>query len=138
MRDAEKTIGSLIEKSNVSFISTIDSDGFPNTKAMLKPVKRDGIKVIYFHTNTSSMKVNQYRLNPKACLYFLDRRFFRGVMLRGTMEVLTGQDIKSDIWQEGFEMYYPLGETDPDYCILKFTSIDGRYYSNFSSENFTI
>jgi hypothetical protein len=28
--------------------------------------------------------------------------------------------------------------TDPDYCVLKFTAENGRYYSNFKSENFAI
>lgn len=59
-------------------------------------------------------------------------------MLRGTMEVLEDDEFKKMIWQDGDEMYYPLGVTDPDYCILKFTAVDGRLYSNFKSENFTI
>lgn len=33
MRDAVKTIGNLIDKQNVSFISSVDENGYPNTKA---------------------------------------------------------------------------------------------------------
>lgn len=88
MRDSKKTIGGLIDKQSVSFISSVDGDGFPNTKAMLPPRKREGLRVFYFTTNTSSMRVGQYRANPKACIYFCDKRFFRGVMLKGTVEVL--------------------------------------------------
>lgn len=57
MRDAEKTIGLLIDKQKVAFIGSVDSDGFPNMKAMLAPRKREGIRVFYFTTNTSSMRV---------------------------------------------------------------------------------
>lgn len=138
MRDVEKTIGNLIDKQNVSFISSMDLDGFPNTKAMLPPRKREGIKTFYFTTNTSSMRVSQYRGNPKACIYFCDRRFFRGVMLIGTMEVLEDSQSKEMIWQEGDTMYYPKGITDPDYCVLRFTAVKGRFYSSFKSESFTI
>lgn len=138
MRDAEKTIGNLIDKQGVSFISSLDDEGFPNTKAMLPPRKRDGIKTFYFTTNTSSMRVKQFRDNPKACIYFCDKRFFRGVMLKGTMEVLEDAASKEMIWQEGDTMYYPKGVTDPDYCVLKFIAQTGRYYANFSSENFMI
>ena len=138
LRDPVQTIGNLIDKQNVSFISSVDDDGFPNTKAMLPPSKREGIKTFYWHTNTSSMRVAQYRKDPKACIYFCDRRFFRGVMLKGTMEVLEDTAIKEMIWQEGFTMYYPLGVTDPDYCILKFTATSGRYYANLSSETFPV
>ncbi|MBE7721888.1 pyridoxamine 5'-phosphate oxidase family protein [Lacrimispora indolis] len=138
MRDAVQTIGNLIDKQGVSFISSLDEDGFPNTKAMLPPRKRDGIKTFYFTTNTSSMRAAQFHRNPKACIYFCDKRFFRGVMLKGTMEVLEDEESKEMIWQEGDTMYYPKGVTDPDYCVLKFTAQTGRYYANFSSENFVI
>lgn len=138
MRDSEKTIGNLIDKQNVAFISSVDSEGFPNNKAMLPPRKREGIKEFYFSTNTSSMRVEQYRTNPKACIYFCDKRFFRGVMLKGTMEVLEDSKSKEMIWQEGDTMYYPKGVTDPDYCVLRFTAQSGRFYSKFKSEDFTI
>lgn len=138
MRDAEKTIGNMIDKIGVSIISSVDEDGFPNTKAMLPPRKREGIKHIYFTTNTSSMRVSQYTNNPKACIYFCDKRFFRGVMLTGIMEVLKDNASKEMIWRDGDEMYYPEGVEDPDYCVLKFTANKGRFYSNFKSEDFDI
>ena len=138
MRDAEKTIGNLIDKQGVSFISSVDADGYPNTKAMLPPRRREGLRVFYFTTNTSSMRVSQYRKNTRACIYFCDRRFFRGVMLKGTMEVLEDSDSKEMIWREGDTMYYPGGVTDPDYCVLRFTAEKGRYYSSFKSEDFEV
>lgn len=138
MRDVEKTIGNLIDKQSTAYISSVDDEGFPNTKAMLAPRKREGIKTFYFTTNTSSMRVGQFRKNSKACIYFCDKRFFRGVMLKGTMEVLEDSENKEMIWQPNDTMYYPLGVTDPDYCVLKFTADNGRYYSNFKSESFPI
>jgi general stress protein 26 len=138
MRNPEQAIGNLIDKQGVSFICSIDKDGFPNTKAMLPPRQREGIKQFYFTTNTSSMRVGQYRENPKASIYFCDKRSFRGVMLRGTMEVREDQASKEMIWREGDTMYYPLGVTDPDYCVLRFTAENGRYYSNFKSEDFVV
>lgn len=138
MRDSQKTIGNMIDKQSICYISSIDKDGFPNTKAMLKPRKRNGIKEIYLSTNTSSLKVQSFRANPRACLYFCDKRFFRGVMLKGTVEVLEDQNSKNMIWKWGDTMYYKQGKTDPDYCVLKFTAISARYYSNFKSEELEI
>jgi len=89
MRDAEKTVGNMIDKLKTAFIGSIDSEGFPNMKAMLQPRKREGIKTIYLTTNTSSMRVAQYRENNHA-------------------------------------------------CVLKFTAISGRFYSNFKSESFAV
>ena len=90
---------------------------FPNMKAMLPPRKRVGIKEFWFTTHTSSMRVAQYRENSNASVYFYDKRFFRGVMLIGPMEVLEDAEAKQMIWLEGDTMYYPKGVTDPDYCV---------------------
>lgn len=138
MKDVEKTIGKLIDNQKVAFIGSIDTDGFPNMKAMLQPRRREGIRIFYFTTNTSSMRVSQFLKNNHSCLYFCDGRFFRGVMLKGTMEVLTDNVHKELIWEEGDTMYYKEGVTDPDYCVLKFTAISGRYYSSFKSESFVV
>lgn len=138
MRNPEQTIGNIADKQRTAFIGSIDQDGFPNIKAMLQPRKREGIRTFYFTTNTSSLRVSQFRQNKRACIYFCDNRFFRGVMLRGTMEVLTDADTKKMIWREGDTEYYPGGVTDPDYCVLRFTAHSGRFYSNYHSEEFTI
>ena len=138
LKDAEKTIGNIIDKQKISFIGSVDEEGFPNTKAMLAPRMREGIRVIYFSTNTSSARVRQFRKNPKACVYFCDKRFFLGAMLKGHMEVLEDAQHKEMLWQAGDTMYYPKGVTDPDYCVLRFTATSGRYYSNFKSQDFTV
>ena len=138
MKNPEETIGKMIDKSGTSFVSYVDEDGYPITKAMLKPRKRNGIKEIWFSTNTSSDKVRYLRKNNKASIYFIDKRYFRGVSLIGTIEVLETTEAKEMIWQTGDEMFYKEGVSDPDYCVLKFTAHKGRYYSNFKSENFDI
>ena len=138
MRNPEETIGNLVDKQSVSFISSIDENGYPNTKAMLAPVKREGIKTFYWHTNSPSIRVAQYRNNSKACIYFCDKRFFRGVMLKGIMEVVEDIEIKKEIWKDEFSIYYNGGMDGGDFIILKFTAKNGRYYSNFHSEDFEI
>ena len=44
MKDTNKTIGDMIDKASTTIISSVDENGFPNTKAMLPPRKRNGIK----------------------------------------------------------------------------------------------
>lgn len=138
MKDPEQTIGKMADKAGLTLISYIDDEGYPITKAMLKPREREGIKIFWFSTNTSSNKVKYFRQNPKASIYFVDKRFFRGASLSGTVEVLETAEDKERIWRNGDTMYYKEGVTDPDYCVLKFTAEKGRYYSNFKSEDFEI
>ena len=138
MRNPTETIGNLIDKQSTSFISSVDEDGFPNTKAMLAPCKREGIKTFYWHTNSPSMRVKHYRNNPKACVYFCDKRFFRGVMLKGKMEVLEDKKTLKEIWKDEYDMYYKGGMNGGDFIVLKFTAESGRFYGNFKSEDFEI
>lgn len=138
MKNAQQTIGNLIDKQKTVYVGSVDGAGCPNIKAMLAPRKRYGIKTFLFSTNTSSQRVAQFRANPNSCLYFCDRRFFRGVQLLGTMEVLEEREYKELIWQTGDTLYYAEGVTDPDYCVLRFTARSGRYYCNFKSEDFDI
>lgn len=71
----------IIDKASTSFIAYVDDNGYPITKAMLKHRERNGIKTIWFSTNTSSNKVKYFKENNKASVYFIDKRFFRGVSL---------------------------------------------------------
>ncbi|AKA69012.1 pyridoxamine 5'-phosphate oxidase family protein [Clostridium scatologenes] len=138
MRNPEQTIGNVIDKSNLTIISYINNEGFPISKAMLSPRQREGIKTFWFSTNTSSNKVKYFRENSKASIYFVNKRFFRGVSLVGMVEILETPEAKEKLWQDGDTMYYKQGVTDSDYCVLKFTAKKGRYYSNFKSEDFDI
>ena len=135
-----KEIERFVGKQDVSFVCSVDDDGFPNVKAMLKPRQRNGLKEFWFSTNTSSMRVRQYQDNPKASIYFYHKGLIRyeGVMLKGTMEVFTDQATKDMIWRKGDSVFYKKGVTDPDYCVLKFTAESGRYYKDLKTESFTV
>ena len=135
-----RKIEKFIDKQKVSFICSIDNEGYPNVKAMLKPRKRIALKEFYFSTNTSSMRVKQYLDNPNACIYFYHKGLIKyiGVMLKGKMEVLTDQEFKNMIWKRFDKMFYKEGVTDPDYCVLKFTPISGRYYKDLKTESFDV
>lgn len=141
MKMDKNLLAEWIDTLKVSFIASVDSDGCPNMKAMLAPRRREnGLKTFYFTTNTSSQRVAQYRANPKASIYFYQKGRFRyqGLMLKGTMEVCEDLGTKQLIWQAGDTMYYKGGVSDPDYCVLKFTAREGRYYCDFKHESFKV
>ena len=133
-------ISRSIGRQKVAFIGSVDGEGFPNVKAMLRPRKTEGLRQFWFSTNTSSMRVRQFRDDPRACIYFCHKGLIRytGVMLKGKMEVLTDQETKDMIWHRGDTLFYKGGVTDPDYCVLKFTAESGRYYCDLKTESFEI
>ena len=134
-----ETIEKMIDKQTVAYIASVDENGYPNMKAMLSPRKRNGLREFWFSTNTSSMRVAQYRENPRASIYFSEKRFgYRGVMLVGEMEVLEDLESKKMIWEKGDTMFYPKGVTDPDYCVLKFNAKSVYWYCNLKKGDFEV
>lgn len=130
----------FIRTQKVAVVAGVDEEGFPSQKAMFAPRRIDGCTAFYFSTNTSSQKVQIFRAQPKASVYFYKqgKQKFVGIQLKGTMEVLTDHEAKASIWQPTDTMYYPLGVDDPDYCVLKFTAACGRFYSEGKTEDFKL
>lgn len=127
----------LIEKSKIALLGTNGDDGYPNIKAMMN-LKHEGLKKIWFSTNTSSRRVQQLRKDNRACVYYVDENDFKGLMLIGTIEILQDIESRKMLWAEGAEVYYPLGVEDPDYSVLGFTAERGNYYHGLKNIDFEI
>ncbi len=122
----------LMETASVCQLTTIDSDGFPHTTAMNNLRDRnlypnlvglyqgqDNDFVIYLSTSQQSGKMARMLANPKVSVYFCKADQFHGLMLGGTIEVITDQDLKNRVWQEGWTMYYPNGPEGPEYGVMR-------------------
>lgn len=127
----------LKKNSKIAFVSSVDGNGFPATKAMLT-FEHGDMKTHYFSTNFSSKRVRQFMENPKAAVYFCDTQDYKGLLLQGKMEVLTDREHKEMLWRDGFEIYYPNVVTDEDYCVFRFTAEKGNYYHGLKNTSFEI
>lgn len=124
----------FIKRQKTSILSSVDEDGYPWSRALIQPRFIDG-NDIYFATYSSSNKVKHYRNNSKASVYFFEKgKDFQGVMIKGTMEVLTDQETKDRFWLPFYKRFYKRGVTDSEYCILKFTCSEAKWFSNFKTE----
>jgi general stress protein 26 len=140
-KDAKRLSLELLETSEAAILTTIDPDGFPQSRAMFnlrsaaqfpgfvelfKRHKDDFL--VYFTTNTSSPKTAQIKVNPRASVYYHKPAEFRGLMLSGEMEIVTDSKVKESIWQPGWEMYYPGGVHDPEHTVLRLVPLVAKYY----------
>lgn len=130
-------IVNLVENSRDAIVCSIDENGFPNAKSMFR-AKNKGLHTFWFSTNISAIRTSHWLVRPVACIYFVDAADFHGLMLTGQIQVCTDTDTKLAFWKQGDEMYYPLGPTDPDYCILRFTAEKGNYYHGLQKHLFNI
>lgn len=127
----------LVDSCGIAMLGSTDANGYPNIKAMMK-VETEGIKTIWFSTNTSSKRISQFKENPKACVYFHNEPNFQGLLLVGEIEILNDSHSRRRLWKEGWEVYYPLGIDDPDYSVLRFTAKWANYYEGLRNVSFDI
>ena len=148
--EAKRLSLELMKMSKAAYLTTIDPNGFPHTRAMInlrnedqKPhlisLFRDHQKdyLIIFSTNTSSTKVKHVKYNPKVSVYYCRPEKWQGVMFGGEIEIVLDVELKRAIWEYGMERYYPSGYDDPDHTILRLRPLmvkgwDGEKFTTFA------
>jgi len=122
-------IEALRKNCKEAYIGSVNEDGYPQIKGMLV-LEHESLKTHYFSTKTSSKRAGQFLKNPKASVYYTDSTDadYKGALFTGTIEVCTDHDTKAFLWRDGFEIYYPKGVDDDDYCVFKFTAETVNYY----------
>ena len=150
-KEAKEQMRDIMETSEAVYVTTIDENGFPQTRALLNlRNKKQYPKLVfffqnhqddlvtYFSTNTSSPKVTQIKVNPRASAYYCRPTEFRGVMLGGFIEIVPDLETKKAIWQEEWEFYYPTGVEDPDNTLLRLRPLIAKYYHQLQHYVFDI
>ena len=141
----------LMEESKAAILTTINTDGFPITRAIFNLRNKNQFPefseifknqknpfTIYISTNTSSSKVTHLSQNPRMCVYFVDAEEFKGFMLGGSAEIINDMEIKRKIWLDWWTRYYPEGLGDPDYTLLRMEPTNARFYYKLNQVNFEI
>jgi len=132
-----EAICKLRRNSTSAYLSYVDAAGYPVTRAMLV-LEHDLLGTQYFSTNTSSGKVAAILGNQKTAVYYCEPGSFQGALFVGDMAVCTDVATKEFLWREGFEKYYSLGVTDPDYCVLKLKVHHVSYYHGLQQTKFLV
>jgi len=126
---AEKAKALLDECGEVT-IASVNANGFPRPVPMAK-VRTAGYNEVWMATGADSVKVAEFRNNPKAGLCY--SAYGDSVSLRGIVEVIADEATRKEMWQEWFIRHFPGGPTDPNYLLLHFTGheatiwIDGEF-----------
>lgn len=141
----------LMETAEAAYVTTIDPDGYPRTRAMFNLRRKEQFPgltglfkdhqddfLVYFTTNTSSPKSSHIKKNPKVSIYYCNPSEFRGLMLSGEIEIVSDRAEKEKVWQKGWEMYYPGGVHDPDHTVLRMRPMAAKYYHQLDSFYFDL
>ncbi|QIK70395.1 pyridoxamine 5'-phosphate oxidase family protein [Erysipelothrix sp. HDW6C] len=123
----------MISRQTIAYLSSVDAAGFPITKAISKPRKRDGLKVMYFTTKKPSTSVADYERNNKASVFFADEDRFQSASFIGHMEVETDAAIIDELWAHENAKVFSKGATKDEYCVLKFVADSVKFFSNYET-----
>lgn len=118
------------------YLSTVDG-GLPRIRAMVNLRRRDLYPApaafcreqgfhCFFATSRASGKVRELRANPVAAVYYALPPKTWGVELRGEMEILCGEALKRALWTEEWRVYWPEGQDDSDYVVLRLRPLSAR------------
>jgi general stress protein 26 len=124
----------IIKNSTDAYFGVIDESGYPSVSTV-SVIKPEGIFELCFSTGLCSNKVKRLRSNNRAsiCIHSSGDN----ITLVGEAEILTGQETKSKYWM-GWLDHFPKGETDPNYCIIKFTTTRVSLWIDNEDAAFTI
>ncbi|MCP4137552.1 MAG: pyridoxamine 5'-phosphate oxidase family protein [bacterium] len=149
LEEAKKSSLQLMEIAEVACLTTIDPEGFPETRAMFNLRRKEQFPglaqfffsqpedfCIYFTTNTSSSKISHIQQNSAVSVYYSKPDQWRGLMLKGSIEIISHINLKKDIWQDGWELYYPNGYSDSDYSLLRLLPKIAKYYHQLEVAEF--
>ena len=133
----------LMETTDVMYLSTVGSDGFPHTRIMsnlrnkkeypglveiFEQHKEDFL--VYMVTSSSSVKMKQIRANSKVSVYLSVFSSipseFQCLMLSGEIEEVTDKQLKKQLWQDGWKIHWPGGADDPEFTVLKLSPVFAR------------
>lgn len=100
-------------------LSLIDLEGYP-TASVITPSKSDGIKWITFCTGVIGDKADRLAKCKRASVCFGTGEY--SISLVGEIEVIADPKVKEEMWYAGLENHFTKGASDPNYCVLKFTT----------------
>lgn len=121
---AQKAAALLAQCETVTVVS-VDAEGYPRPVPMAK-IRTNGHNEVWMATGADSVKVADFTKNRKAGLCYAS--YGDSVAMRGTVEVITDEALRRELWQEWFIAHFPGGPADPNYVLLRFVGTETTFW----------
>lgn len=125
----------IIRGCDAAYLGVIDEEGCPSVSTV-SPINPGSILELYFATGTNASKTRRIMADSRAGVCF--RSEGNNITLAGEAQILTDQPTKSQCWTDWFIGHFPGGETDPNYCVIKFTAKRASLWIDNQSAEFWI
>ena len=125
----------IIRTCDAAYLGVIDACGCPHVSTV-STIHPEGIFEAYFSTGVGANKTRRLLRDGRASVCY--RSGGNNITLVGAAEIRTDQETKTAYWLDWFINHFPAGETDPNYCIIKFTAKRASLWIDGESAEFTI
>ena len=126
MNDGRNNLHDVVNDFDVAILVTYTTSAM-HARPMAIACLDDGTGA-YLVTNNNSLKIDEIRANPNALLTFQSARTFAS--LRGEVTVLHDRQLIDKMWKAAWKIWFPIGKSDPNIALLKFTAHEGEYWDN--------
>jgi general stress protein 26 len=119
----------LMNESEAVYLATVEGS-IPRIRALVNlrrsdlypgPSRfcRDQGFTVYLSTSADTGKVEEVLAHPLASVYYCIPRQFHGITITGAVEILTDPNLRKTLWDEAWRVYFPMGDSDPNYVVLR-------------------
>lgn len=119
----------LMNKSEAVYLATVE-DSVPRIRALVNLRRSDLYPgpsrfcrtqgfTVYLSTSAATNKVGEVQARPLASVYYCIPGEFHGITLTGPAEILTDPNLRKTLWDEAWRVYFPMGDSDPNYVLLR-------------------
>jgi len=111
----------VIAKCMFPAFTTIDENGFPQSRAMMVSGLDDDFTV-YYITSRTSAKCKQIALNPNVSTLWTSvvepMRDWGSVLVKGKASISDDKALRDKFWMDQLSFVFPAGVDDPNYVII--------------------
>jgi len=136
--EVKQNISNIIANCDTVQFCSFGLSKYPETRIVANMLNRDKKKLqdltLYFFTNRNSHKIAQIKNNNNVCLYYFDPITRHAITLFGYTEIILDQTKKEKFWMDDWVNFGYKGKEDTDYCVIKFTPQEYKYYVSATDE----
>jgi general stress protein 26 len=125
--DSVEKLGKLVEGIEVAMLTTRIGDGRLLSRPLrMQAVDEDG--ALWFITDRNSHKAEEIRLQPQVNVGFAAHERNTYVSVAGRASLIFDKAKLHQLWSPALSVFYPLGEDDPELCLLKVEADSAEYW----------
>jgi general stress protein 26 len=125
MPETRRKLWTLIHACQTGVLITQGQDGFPHARTM-ESIRLDSVEEVWFATEAKERKLAEISREPRVTVFFThpDQSW---ACLYGIAEEVTDQTLKSRLWKEEWEAYWPEGPVSGNYVLVRILPVAAEY-----------